>query len=139
MICENCGHIIKGRQVNISKSENDEVHFFCADCIRMFGTCVMCAHNTGCAFLQDPDPTPPFKIVARQMRQGNATFVEQRQVPNSDRIKKFCLEGKCKCAIDDPEKPICCRHGGNTTCTNYKDKNIFNFVQDFSEQISVEN
>ena len=73
------------------------------------------------------------------MRQGNATFIEQKQVPNGDRIKKFCLDGKCKCAIDDPEHPLCCRHGGYATCTNYCEKEQFNFKQDFPVQEAIQN
>lgn len=139
MICENCGHIIEGRQVNISMSADEKAHFFCADCIKMFGTCHMCAHNKPCGFFNDPDPTPQFKMVARQIRQGNATFIEQKQVPNAERIKKFCLDGKCKCAIDDPEHPLCCRHGGHATCTNYCEKETHNFVQNFSMTKANEN
>ena len=82
---------------------------------------------------------PQFKVITRQMRQGNATFIEQVQVPNGDRIKKFCLEGKCKCAVDDPEHPLCCRHGGYTTCTNYCEKEKHNFVQDFPVQEAIQN
>ena len=138
MICENCGHPIKESRAVISTT-NGHSHYFCRDCANLFGTCVMCAHSTGCAFLQDPDPTPPFKVVARQMRQGNATFIEQMQVPNGDRIKKFCLDGKCKCAIDDPEHPLCCRHSNCATCTNYCEKEQFNFVQDFPVQEAIQN
>ena len=57
-------------------------------------------------------------MVARQYKQGNATFVEQRQEPNPARIKKFCIDEQCKCYNGD-EHPLCCRHGGYATCTNY--------------------
>jgi hypothetical protein len=98
----------------------------------------MCAH-TYCGFFNDPDPTPQFKVIARQIQQGNATFIEQKQVPNSDRIKKFCTDGKCKCFLDDVEHPLCCRHGGYATCTNYCEKERHNFVQDFPRQEAIEN
>jgi hypothetical protein len=138
MICENCGHPIKESRAVITMV-NEQSHFFCADCAKLFGTCVMCAHSIGCAFTQDPDPTPPFVVVSRQVRQGNATFIEQKQIPNGDRIKKFCLDGKCKCAIDDPERPLCCRNGGYMTCTNYCEKEKHNFVQNFPMQEASEN
>jgi hypothetical protein len=139
MICENCGKPLESNNTVVDTKEDGSIHLFCRNCATLFGTCAMCAHSTGCAFLQDTDPTPPFKVVARQMRQGNSTFIEQMQVPNGDRIKKFCLEGKCKCAIDDPEHPLCCRHGGYTTCTNYCEKEKHNFVQDFPVQEAIQN
>jgi hypothetical protein len=82
---------------------------------------------------------PQFKVVARQIHQGNATFVEQKQIPNSDRIKKFCTDGKCKCLAGMPDEPLCCRHGGYTTCTNYCEKEKHNFVQNFSIENVSEN
>ena len=98
----------------------------------------MCAH-TYCGFFNDPDPMPQFKVVARQTRQGNATFIEQKQIANPDRVKKFCVDGKCKCFLDDPEHPLCCRHGGYTTCTNYCEKEVHNFVQEFPMQEAIQN
>ena len=74
-----------------------------------------------------------------QTKQGNATFIEQKQVPNPDRVRKFCTDGKCKCFLDNAEHPLCCRHGGYTTCTNYCEKEKHNFVQDFPEQEANEN
>ena len=140
MKCENCG---KPLNVNmdtvVSVHENDVVRVFCKQCATAFGHCPMCQHNTPCAFFEDPDPTPQFKTITRQTRQGNATFIEQRQVPNAERIKKFCADGKCKCFLDDPEHPLCCRHGGYATCTNYCELEKYKFVQDFSMEIASEN
>ena len=138
MNCENCGRPLENINAVASTKEDGSVHLFCRNCATLFGTCAMCAH-TYCGFFNDPDPMPQFKVITRQMRQGNATFIEQVQVPNGDRIKKFCLEGKCKCAIDDPEHPLCCRHGGYTTCTNYCEKEKPNFVQDFPVQEAIQN
>lgn len=138
MICENCGLPLENNNTVINTKEDDSVHLFCRNCATLFGTCSMCAH-TYCGFFKDPDPTPQFKVIARQMRQGNATFIEQKQVPNPDRVKKFCTDGKCKCFLDDAEHPLCCRHGGYTTCTNYCEKEKHNFVQDFSMQEANEN
>ena len=132
MICENCGRSLEGAKAVISAKE-DGAQVFCMNCASLFGTCAMCA-NTQCGFFNDPDPMPQFKVVARQIKQGNATFIEQKQVPNSDRIKKFCIEGKCKCLLDDAERSLCCRHGGHATCANYYEKETHNFVQNFPKQ-----
>ena len=138
MICENCGKPLENSNTVVDTKEDGSVHLFCRNCATLFGTCAMCAH-TNCGFFNDPDPMPQFKVVARQMRQGNATFIEQKQIPNPDRIKKFCTDGKCKCFLDDAEHPLCCRHGGYTTCTNYCEKEKHNFVQDFPVQEASEN
>ena len=138
MICENCGKTLENNDTAISIKEDNTAHLFCRNCAALFGTCAMCMH-TYCGFFNDPDPMPQFVMVARQMRQGNATFVEQKQIPNPERVKKFCTDGKCKCFLDDPEHPLCCRHGGCATCTNYCEKETHNFVQDFSMQEASEN
>lgn len=119
IICKSCG--IPVENVGIVISSEGEV--YCARCASMFGTCAMCAH-TYCGFFNDPDPMPQFKVIERKIRQGNAIFIEQIQVPNSDRIKKFCADGKCKCFLDDAKYPLCCRHGGYATCTNYKERSL---------------
>ena len=139
IICENCGKKCESKDVIISVKNGCEISFFCRDCNKGFGHCPMCQHNTPCGFFSDPDPMPQFVMVARQMRQGNATFVEQKQIPNPERVKKFCTDGKCKCFLDDSEHPLCCRHGGYATCTNYCEKETHNFVQDFSMQEANEN
>ena len=131
IICENCGKKCESKDVIISVKNGSETSFFCRDCNKHFGHCPMCQHNTPCGFFSDPDPMPQFVMVARQMRQGNATFVEQKQIPNPERVKKFCTDGKCKCFLDDPEHPLCCRHGGYATCTNYCELEKYKFVQDF--------
>ena len=90
-------------------------------------------------FFNDPDPMPQFIVVARTTQQGNATFVEQKQIPNPNRVKKFCIEGECKCLLNDLEHPICCRYSGCSTCTNYCEVEQFNFVQDFPVRAVDEN
>ena len=138
-ICENCGKPIKREDMIISVKNGENINIFCSQCAQMLNTCKMCEHNTPCGFFNDPDPMPQFVMVARRIQQGNTTFVTQMQVPNGERIKKFCLDGKCKCAIDDPNEPLCCRFGGCTTCTNYCEREQFNFVQDFSMAKAKEN
>ena len=140
MICENCGKPLNDNtDVIISVKNGESINIFCKECNKAFGHCPMCQHNVPCGFFNDPDPTPQFVMVARQMRQGNTTFVEQRQVPNAERIKKFCLDGKCKCYNGDDEHPLCCRVGGCATCTNYTEVEQYKFVQDFPKQKAIQN
>ena len=139
MICENCNKQPLENADTVVVTQDSGIHIFCRECAAQFGTCAMCQHSTPCGFFNDPDPMPQFVMVARQMRQGNATFIEQKQVPNQERVKKFCTDGKCKCFLDDPELPLCCHHGGYATCTNYCEKETHNFVQDFPMQEANEN
>jgi hypothetical protein len=137
--CVNCGKTSLANQDTVVVTQDNGTHIFCRKCAAQFGTCAMCQHNTPCGFFNDPDPMPQFKVIMRQTRQGNATFVEQVQVPNSDRVKKFCVKCECKCLTGMPDEPLCCRHGGYTTCTNYCEKEKHNFVQDFSIENVSEN
>ena len=138
--CENCGRQpLANTDTVIYPLDEGRARILCKKCAALFGTCFMCQHATYCGFHKDPDPTPQFKVIARQMRQGNATFVEHKQVPNPDRVKKFCTDGKCKCFLDDPEQPLCCRHGGYTTCTNYCELEKYKFGEDFSQTEANEN
>ena len=138
MICENCGKPLENNNIVTDTKEDGSIHLFCRNCATLFGTCAMCAH-TYCGFFNDPDPMPQFVMVARKMQQGNITVVEQCQIPNPDRVKKFCVETECKCLINTDEQKLCCRHGGCTTCSNYCEKEQFNFVQNFPEQEVIEN
>lgn len=132
MKCEKCGGCLNPKtDVCISSASDESIHLFCKECIKKFGTCEMCQHMKPCGFFHDPDPMPQFIVVARTTQQGNATFVEQKQIPNPNRVKKFCIEGECKCFLNDLEHPICCRYSGCSTCTNYCEVEQFNFVQDF--------
>ena len=138
MICENCGKPLENSNMVADTKEDGSIHLFCRNCATLFGTCAMCAH-TYCGFFNDPDPMPQFIVVARQVRQGNATFIEQKQIPNADRIKRFCIDGGCKCFCDNDGQPYCPRHGGYTTCTNYIEREHYNFVKDFSINKALEN
>ena len=140
MKCENCGREpLANTDTVISPLDEGGARILCKNCFAHLGTCFMCQHATYCGFHEDPDPMPQFKVIARQMRQGNATFVEHRQVPNADRIRKFCLDGKCKCYNGDDEHPLCCRFGGCATCTNYCEVEQYKFVQDFPVRAIGEN
>lgn len=122
--CRRCGKpLVSSDTVFTFGKEDEDVSYLCKSCCSLFGTCAMCTH-TYCGFFNDPDPMPQFKVIARQIRQGNATLIEQKQVPNPERIKKFCIDGKCKCFLDDAEHSLCCRHGGYATCTNYCEQKL---------------
>lgn len=138
MICENCGLPLENNNTVINTKEDGTIHLFCRNCATLFSSCKMCA-NTYCGFFNDPDPMPQFKVVARQTRQGNATFIEQKQIANPDRVKKFCVDGKCKCFLNDSEHPLCCRHSGCETCTNYTELEQYKFSQDFPKLEANEN
>ena len=139
ILCENCGkEIADNKDLVIFVKNGEGMNFFCRKCNELFGTCYMC-QNTTCGFFDDPDPMPQFVVVAHKIQQGNATFIEQKQVPNPERVKRFCTDGKCKCFLDDFEHPLCCRHGGYITCTNYCEKEKHNFAQDFPMQKANEN
>ena len=123
MRCKRCG-----REGNIlCPVGEDKVVVLCAECYQLLGHCPACKERY-CGFFNGPDPMPQFVMIERQHRQGNATFVEQRQVPNPARVKKFCVDEGCKCYNGDEEHPLCCRHGGYTTCTNYNEVELENFV-----------
>ena len=87
MICENCGRQpLANTNTVILPLDEGGARIICKACASKLGTCEMCAHGAHCGFFQDPDPSPQFTVVARQMRQGNATFVEQKQIPNPERV-----------------------------------------------------
>ena len=119
MKCANCG-----REGNkgfiICPVENDKSVVLCIDCYKALGTCNAC-QNTYCGFFNSPDPMPQFVIVNRVRREGNMTIQEQRQEPNPERAQKYCVDEQCKCLHMVDGKYRCCRHGGNATCTNYKE------------------
>lgn len=91
--------------------------WFCADCVRLFGTCAMCDHSAKCEFNDNPAPIPQY--VTKRIRQETpGGYIEQIvQVPNTQRIKAFCIEGGCKCMGYIGEEPKCMRQFG--TCANY--------------------
>ena len=123
--CENCGRPLSvATDTVVSVNDEGSARIVCKECASMFGHCPMCQHSTTCGFNDDPDPMPKVVVVARQVRQGNATFVQQHQILNPDRVKKFCIEAQCKCYLNDLEQPICCRQSGYATCTNYCEKQL---------------
>ena len=139
-ICAHCGRQpLANTDTVILPLDKGGARILCKKCAAHFGTCFMCQHSTYCGFHEDPDPMPQFKVIARQIQQGNTTFIQHQQIPNPDRVKKFCMDGKCQCFLDDPEHPLCCRHGGYATCTNYCERTEFKFSENFSTADAPEN
>ena len=138
--CENCGRPLSVvTDTVVSVNDEGGARIVCKNCASAYGHCPMCQHSTFCGFHEDPDPMPKVKVISRQMRQGNATFVQQQQIMNPDRIKKFCIDAKCKCFLDDPEMSICCRQSGYATCTNYCEIEQYKFIEDFPVSSASEN
>ena len=132
MNCSICGkQLIKNQDVTIYVTKGETVLIYCPECIGKLGHCPTCSNCTPCAFMEDPDPMPQFVMRAWRNQTPMGVQIIQKQVPNEERIKKFCLDGKCKCCFDDPEHPICCRFGGYATCTNYTEIEEEKFVQNF--------
>lgn len=138
MICENCGKPLENNNTVVDTKEDGSIHLFCRKCSSLFGTCAMCMH-TYCGFFNDPDPMPQFVMACREQRTPAGTIVEQYQIPNPDRVKRFCIDDGCKCCHEINEKPLCCRFGGYTTCSNYVELEQYNFSQDFSMLEANEN
>ena len=140
MICENCGKLIEDvKDLIVSVKNTESINIVCRECAKGFGHCPMCQHNTPCGFFNDPDPMPQFIMRTWRNETPQGVQIVQRQVPNTERIKKFCTDGKCKCFLNDPEHPLCCRIGGCATCTNYCELEQYKFVQDFPMQEAVQN
>ena len=137
--CARCSLELDPKQMVVSPSEEGKALLFCPRCASVFGQCPHCEYSDSCGFQNDPDPMPQFVMVARKFQQGGATFVEQRQIPNPERVKKFCVEGKCKCFLDESKHPICCKIGGCATCTNYSERKYEKFVENFSMQDESKN
>ena len=137
--CARCGNEWETNKMIIS-SDDEGLSFFCPKCSQFFGQCPFCENYPQCGFEHDPDPMPQFVMVSRRVQQGNMTFVEQKQFPNTARLRKFCLDGKCKCCNeDDPKDPFCCRFTGFGTCANFTEKKFEKFVQNFSMDTVSEN
>lgn len=139
-ICDRCGREFPLNQAIIEPKGTDELLILCKECNSLFGHCQTCLNLGGCAFFDDPDPMPQFVIVTQRIQQGNATFVQQRQVPNPERAKKFCQDAGCKClhAFEDDTK-LCCRYSPYTTCTNYTEQEYKKFVENFPMETENEN
>ena len=104
--CARCGHQIPSKAAVFSKEKP-----FCSECIKMFGTCGCCKNQVYCDFQSNPVPIPHTIQVKKQ--QGPMVMITEQLNPT--RIKALCIEGNCKCCIQDI--PACGRKF--LTCPNY--------------------
>ena len=138
MRCEECGRELAPKAAIIRIQNDTDLHFFCAECHQLFGHCHMCDHRLRCEFKENPDPMPATRVVRKEQRTPFGVSIMQTEIPNSERIKKFCTECTCFGGLEE-ETPYCGRYTGYATCTNYCEKTQFNFVQDFPITSSHEN
>lgn len=122
--CENCGREFEDKNIIVSVKNGCDISFYCKQCNALFGHCPMCENYANCGFFEDPDPMPKFIMIQRkQQNEAGATIIMQCEVPNTERLHKFCLGGKCKCCNeDDASRPFCCRFTQYQTCRNYIEK-----------------
>lgn len=140
IICENCGKQCESNNIIVSVKNGCDISFYCRECNSLFGHCPMCSNYGPCGFFDDPDPMPQFVIARREHRTPMGIQIIQCQIPNSERAKKFCVEGKCKClhTFEDGAK-LCCRFSPYTTCTNYTEQQYKKFVENFPVETENEN
>ena len=137
--CMHCGTEWETKQMTISFNEDESISLFCPKCSKFFGQCPLCEHYPQCGFENDPDPMPQFIMATMKQQTPQGVAIIQKQVPNTERLRKFCLDGKCICCNEEnPKDPFCCRFTGFGTCANFKERNFKNFVQDFSMQEASE-
>lgn len=119
--CQRCLREYDSKDIILSIKNGTSVDFFCKDCNTLFGTCKTCKHNfEQCNFFSNNDPTEKFIVVQNTQRQGGLVITQQREIPNPERIRKFCLDGKCQCCNEqDKEHPFCSHFSINQGCLNY--------------------
>lgn len=138
MICENCGKTVEPNRVVFSLKNGGGISTYCTDCSSLFGTCHTCKNRKGCGFFNDPDPMPKYIVIQQKTQHTNGYSIVQRQVPNTERLRKFCLDGKCVCCDEtDPKDPFCSRF--YTTCINYCEEDDEKIVENFPIQDTSEN
>ena len=121
--CENCERDFDTKDIIVSVKNGCDISFYCRECIVHAGHCPMCVNVKDCGFFNDPDPTPKFVTIQRKVQHPNGYSIIQQQVPNTARLRKFCLDGQCKCCNEEnPEDPFCYRFTEHKTCNNYIEK-----------------
>ena len=121
--CENCGQEFENKDIIITVKNGCDIIFYCRKCNAQLGHCPLCLNGKWCGFFDDPDPLPKFVVIQQRQQLDNVFVTIQKQVPNTERLKKFCLEGKCKCCNEEePQDPFCCRFTEHRTCSNYTEK-----------------
>lgn len=120
--CDRCGVQIEQKDSVVFVKNTESINIFCRKCSGLFGTCYFCEHSAHCGFEQDPDPMPRFVMIQQRQQAPEGYCIIQRQVPNVERLRKFCLDGNCICCDEtDSKNPFCCRHSGFATCGNFKE------------------
>lgn len=138
--CARCGKEYETKTMVIRVKNDEEINLFCKDCSNLFGTCGTCKNKVECGFFNNPDPLPRFITIQQKTEHANGYIITQRQVPNTERLRKYCLDGKCPCCNEaDPKDPFCCKFTEYTTCANYDEVNYGKIVEDFSMQETKEN
>ena len=123
--CENCGRPLADKtEVVIIPRDEGGPRIFCVHCYPAFGTCQTCKHRDNCGFFQNPDSLPQFVMATKEERTPFGVTRQTRQMPNPARVRRFCIDNECKCFINDPEHPICCKHTDCKTCPNYDEIDI---------------
>ena len=121
--CENCKREFENKDIIITVKNGCDLFFYCRECNSQLGHCPACLRRHECGFFNDPDPLPKFIVIQKKQQHANGYTIIQQQVPNTERLRKFCLDGKCKCCNEiDPKDPFCCRFTVDKTCGNYLEK-----------------
>lgn len=121
--CENCGREFENKDIIITVKNGCDIIFYCRECNAQLGHCPVCLNSKQCGFFEDPDPLPKYVVIQQRQQHANGYAIMQKQVPNTERLRKFCLDGKCKCCNEeDPQDPFCCRFTEYRTCGNYIEK-----------------
>lgn len=118
--CVRCGSKRAIKDMIISVKNGERISLFCKSCYSLLGHCPTCKNKRECGFFEDSNPLPQFVIVQQMQQRENGYVITQRQVPNTERLREFCLDGKCICCYEqDPKNPMCCRFTDEQTCGNY--------------------
>lgn len=83
MKCERCGREVPN-EATVLSPVGENYAALCKECASLFGTCAMCVHSMQCEFINNPDPMPQFKMVARRIQQGNAPSLNKNKFPTEN-------------------------------------------------------
>lgn len=117
--CDVCGTEKIPMRMAILEFDETGEHYLrkvCPRCSSLRGTCGRCAYGNDCAFFQVEDGLP--LTVMKTMQKG--IMMVQQQVPNPERIEKYCKVCNCwddeyGCFKQDSMNSI-------PTCRNYFEK-----------------
>lgn len=117
--CDVCGTEKIPMRMAILEFDETGEHYLrkvCSRCSFLRGTCGRCTYGDDCAFFQVEDGLP--QMVMKTIQQG--IMIVQQQVPNPERIEKYCKV--CNCWDDEYG---CFKQGNRNsipTCRNYIEK-----------------